>query len=65
MNRARWVNLPSDGPRKPQLAIEIEGREVRVLIACTTHYAAIKLYEDLVASGQNEGHITLELDIKQ
>lgn len=54
----------SDGPQKPQLAIEIKEREVRLLVTCATHYAAIQLYEELVASGQN-GHITLELDIKQ
>lgn len=54
----------SDGPQKPELAIEIKGREVRLLVTCTTHYAAIQLYEELVASGQN-GHIALELDIKQ
>lgn len=42
--------MSDGGPRKPQIAVEIEGREVRLIIMHSDHYSAIKMYEDLIAS---------------
>jgi hypothetical protein len=49
-------------PRKPQVAVEIEGREVRLIVMCSDHYSAIKMYEDLVASCR-QGNFTFSMDV--
>jgi hypothetical protein len=53
---------PTTGPRKPQVAVEIKGREVRLIVTCSNHYDAIKMYEDLVASCRH-GNFTLSMDV--
>ncbi len=50
------------GPRKPQVAVEIEGREVRLIVMHSDHYSAIQMYEDLVASCRL-GSFTFSMDV--
>jgi hypothetical protein len=50
------------GPRKPQVVVEIEGREVRLIVMCSNHYDAIKMYEDLVGACR-QGSFTFSMDV--
>lgn len=45
-------DVPKTTPRlrRSQMAVEIEGLEVRLIVMCRDRYEAIKLHDDLIAS---------------
>lgn len=44
---------------QPTLAVELRGQVVVLELTCTDHYAAIELYEELIASARNAGKVGL------
>jgi hypothetical protein len=47
-----------------QVAVEMEGKVVRIEITCADYYGAIKLYEELI-EGCKSGNFTLEMEVDQ
>ena len=50
------------GTNGPKLGIERDGQDVRIVVHFQDHYAAIKLYDELVTSARSGG-LTFSLDL--
>lgn len=51
--------VPARDPEKPSLAIELKARKVTLELTCADHYAAIELYDQLIADARRAGIVTL------
>ncbi len=47
---------------RPSLVIELRTRTVMLELTCADHYAAIELYEELIAEARQGGKVQLVVD---